>query len=82
MSTEVADLFDVERMAADPNTTYLSVQGAETVLYWRDILEEKNYFPFRDKSHRDIYAAAGYLIANEHTDLDLMTVAIMLTFIS
>ncbi len=79
----VADYFDVERMAAEPDKTFLSVQGAEMVLYWRDLLEAAGYYPFTAPDSRDIYGAAGWLIAHEHAeDIDLMTLAILLTFIA
>lgn len=80
MSTELAaSYFDAERIKENPNSVYLSEEGAYQLLDWLDVLEAHGY---EIDSPNNIYGSAGFLIANDHSQVDLMTTAIMLGYAS
>lgn len=80
MSTELAaSYFDAERIEEHPNSVYLSEEGAYQLLDWLDVLEANGY---DIDSPNNIYGSAGFLIANGHSQVDLMTTAIMLGYAS
>lgn len=72
-----ASYFDAERIEANPGMTFLSEAGAETTLDWIEILDENNYVLDTPSSIQD---SASFLIANGHSDVDVMTTMIMLSY--
>lgn len=76
--SEAAKYFDKKRIEANPGMTFLSPLGAETVLEWLDILEENGYSM---GDHLAIADCASFLIANGHSDVDVMSTRIMLAYL-
>lgn len=78
MSLELAaSYFDAERIAANPDHTYLSEDGADQLIEWIGILDEYDY-PLDAPS--DIQNAAAFLISHGDSEVDIMTTQIMLAY--
>ena len=77
--SEAAKYFDKERIEANPDMTFLSPLGAETVLEWMDILEDEGYTV---ESPLGIADSAAFLIANGHSDIDITSTRIMLAYLA
>ena len=77
--SEAAKYFDKERIEANPNMTFLSPLGIETVLEWMQVLEDNSYSVEGPLAIAD---SAAFLIANGYSDIDVTSTRIMLAYLA